>query len=202
MKVYFDPKSPFARKVRVMMREKGRLGDVEFVQVSGTPLDPGSIPVEDNPLGKIPVLKPGTGRAVYDSRVICRYLDEATGGGMYPSPPRLWDALTLEATADGIMDAAVLMVYEWRCRPEGIRSADWTGGQWSKIARALDALDSGWMGHLEGPDDIAHVAVACALGYLDFRHADRDWRSGRKALADWHGRYSTRESMAATVPTG
>ena len=88
----------------------------------GTPVAPGTMPVTRNPLGKIPVLEREDGPALYDSRVICRYLDDLAGGGLYPEKPRLWETLTLEATGDGMMEAAVLMVYEERTRPEEKRS--------------------------------------------------------------------------------
>jgi glutathione S-transferase len=120
--------------------------------------------------------------------------------GLYPAPPRLWDTLVLEATADGILDAAVLMVYEARIRPEELRYGPWVEGQWGKVSRALDTLEARWMDHLAGPLDIGHIAVGCALGYLDFRHAARDWREGRPALAAWAAGFGARASMTATAP--
>lgn len=132
--------------------------------------------------------------------MICRFLDARGSAGLYPDA-KLWEVLTLEATADGIMDAAVLMVYETRCRPEDMRSAEWVEGQWGKITRALDAVSERWMSHLAGPLDMSQIAVACALGYLDFRHPGRDWRGGRDALAAWSARFAERESMQATVPS-
>ncbi|MDZ4136270.1 MAG: glutathione S-transferase, partial [Paracoccaceae bacterium] len=108
--------------------------------------------------------------------------------------------LTLEATADGITDAAILMVYETRVRPEDKRFDPWVQGQWAKIARALDALESRWMSHLHGPLDIGQIALACGLGYLDFRHGTRDWRAGRPTLAAWEAKFAQRDSMKATAP--
>ena len=160
------------------------------------------MPVARNPLGKIPTLERDDGPALYDSRVICRYLDDLAGGRLYPEKPRLWETLTLEATGDGIMEAAVLMVYEERTRPEEQRFAPWVEGQWAKIARALDALEARWLAHLAGPLDAGQIAVGCALGYVDFRHAARDWRAGRPGLAAWEARFAARPAMQATRPVG
>ncbi len=200
MKLFSSQTSPFARKVRILLHETGQLEDVEIAAATGTPLDPQTMPLAQNPLGKLPALERGDGPAIYDSRVICRFLDARIGGRLYPPGNRLWETLTLEATADGIMDAAILMVYETRIRPEGKRFPDWVEGQWKKIARSVAAVDRRWISHLNAPLDMGQVAMACALGYLDFRHADRNWRFGNDALADWFNVISKRESFAATVP--
>jgi glutathione S-transferase len=200
LRLYSSPTSPYARKVRVLLHETGQAEAVELVPAAGTAVDPGTMPLARNPLGKIPTLERPEGLALYDSRVICRYLDDRGGAGLYPPPPRLWDTLTLEATADGILDAAILMVYEWRVRPDTLRFEAWVEGQWAKVARTLDAIESRWMPHLAGPLDIAQIAVGCALGYLDFRHGDRGWRQGRPALGAWYAAFAARPSMEATVP--
>ena len=200
MRLFHSPTSPYVRKVMVVLHETGQRGDVELVPAAGTPVDSGTMPIDRNPLGKIPALERDDGPTLYDSRVICRYLDAQSGGRLYPAAPALWDTLTVEATADGILDAAVLMVYEVRVRPEDIRFPAWVEGQWSKIARALDALETRWIAHLNGPLDIGQIAVGCALGYLDFRHGDRNWRAGRPALTTWEAGFSTRPSMQATRP--
>ena len=201
MRLYHSPTSPYVRKVMVLIAEAGIAG-VDIVAASGTPVDPGTMPVDHDPLGKVPVLVTAESRALYDSRVICRYLDSQAGAGLYPPPPLLWDTLTLEATADGMLEAAVLMVYESRVRPEDRRYEPWTEGQWAKIARALDVLESRWMDHLDGPLDMGQVAVACALAYLDFRHSSRPWRADHPDLAAWEAEFSARPSMLATQPAG
>lgn len=199
MKFYTNAASPFCRKVDVTLRETGQRDQVTDVPAAGTPLAPGTMPVAANPIGKIPVLERDEGPALYDSRVICRYLDDRAKAGLYPES-RVWDVLTLEATGDGICDAAVLMVYEARVRPEEIRFAPWVEAQWTKITRSLDALENRWMGLLNGPVNAGQIAVGCALGYIDFRHGGRDWRTGRPALTEWFANFSERPSMAATVP--
>lgn len=201
MKLFHNPASPFVRKVRVVLLETGQDGDVELVPAGGSPVDDANMPVSLNPLGKIPALARDDGPPLFDSRVICRFFDARAGAGLYPED-RLWETLTLEALADGVMDAAVLMVYEARCRPEDKRHAPWVEAQWTKVERALDALEAGWMDHLSGPLDAGQIAVGCALGYLDFRHGPRNWRNGRPALADWEAQLAGRDSMAATRPEG
>jgi len=200
MRLYFSPTSPYVRKVIVLLHETGQMDAVELVTGSGSPIDPGTAPLEANPLGKVPALERADGPALYDSRVICQYLDDRAGAGLYPQGARRWDTLTLEATGDGILDAALLMVYEGRLRPEELRFAPWVEGQWAKVDRALDVLETRWMAHLEGPLDAGQIAVGCALGYLDFRHDARGWRNGRPHLAAWYAGFAARASMKATVP--
>lgn len=191
--------SPFVRKVVVTLHETGQYDDVEHVDVATSPLVPDSKLVAANPVGKIPALVRPDGPTLYDSRVICRFLDARAGAGLYPES-RIWDTLTLEATADGILDASVLMIYETRFRPEEKVMMEWVEGQWGKVSRALDALNTRWMSHLNGRMDIGHIAVGCALGYLDLRHDARSWRTGRDGLAAWFEDFAKRDSMVATHP--
>lgn len=199
MDLYHAKASPFVRKVMVVLHETGQLDEVNVIPAHVTPLAPDAAAASANPLGKIPALARPDGPALYDSRVICRYLDVRAGGTLYPER-RLWETLTLEATADGIMDAAVMMVYEGRLRSEEHRSAEIVEAQWAKVMRALDAVEGRWMSHLGGPLDMGHISVACALGYLDFRHGARDWRGERAALAKWSEAFGARPSMEATRP--
>jgi glutathione S-transferase len=200
VKLFHAPASPFVRKVMVLLHEAKASDRVTLVPVSGNPLDPGTMPVDRNPLGKIPALERPDGPTLYDSRVITRYLDDLLKADLYPAPPRLWDTLTIEATGDGIAEAAVLMRYENTVRPEASRSAAWVEAQWAKIDRALSALEDRWMSHLAGPLDMGQISVGCALGYIEFRHADRDWRAAHPALASWWEPFSRRSAMEATAP--
>ncbi|MEM7597629.1 MAG: glutathione S-transferase [Pseudomonadota bacterium] len=199
MKLIAAKPSPFVRKVRVLILETGQTDDVEMVFIMPTPVAPDDQAVVANPTGKIPSLIRDDGPAIYDSRVITRYLDARVGAGLYPEA-RLWETLTLEATADAIMDAGVLMVYEHRVRPENMVSEAWVEAQWGKIERAVQAINERWMSHLQGPMDMSHIAVGCALGYLDFRQPDRDWRAGAADLAAWFDTFNAREAMQATRP--
>ena len=198
MTLLFAPTSPFVRKVRVLLLETGQ-DDIALQEVATTPVATAVEVAAANPVGKIPALIRDDGPTLYDSRVITRFLDARANSGLYPEH-QLWDTLTLEATAEGIMEAAVTMTYEKRMRPEEFQYEPWLDAQWAKIARALDALDTRWMAHLHGPLDMGQIAVGCALGYLDLRHGDRNWRKGRDVLAAWEARFAERESMRATVP--
>lgn len=200
MKLCYAAASPFVRKVMVVLHETGQLDDVDIMEVATTPVAPAADVSARNPLSKIPALELADGATLYDSRVICAYLDDRAGAGLYPPGAARWETLTLEATADGIMDAAVLAVYERRVRPEDKQFDGWIEAQWGKVAGGLSALNSKWMGHLNGPMDMGHIAVGCALGYLDFRHGDRDWRQGNDALAAWFKTFESRDSMAMTRP--
>ena len=198
--VYSSSTTPYGRKVLVAAAEMGLSDQVTVASASGTPLDPGTMPVAQNPLGKLPVLIRPDGGALYDSRVICRYLDQVSGAGLYPGGDALWDVLVLEALADGILDAALLIVYETRIRPEPLQFAPWVEGQWAKVARALDAVEADWLPDLQGGPTMGQIALGCALGYLDFRMSARGWRSGHPGLAAWFDGFAQRPSMLATAP--
>jgi len=112
----------------------------------------------------------------------------------------LWEVLTLEATAEAIMDASVSMTYEVRFREPGKVSEDWVEGQWRKVARSLVAIEARWLSHLSGPLDMAQIGLACALGYLDLRHDARGWRNLAPKLAEWEAEFAKRPSMQDTIP--
>lgn len=200
MKLYHSPMSPYVRKVMVLLHETGQVDDVVIEPASTKPTAPLAGLAAKNPLMKIPALERGDGATLYDSRVICAYLDDRAQAGLYGSGARRFEILTLEATADGILDAALALTYEGRLRPEEKRWDDWAEAQWRKVASACNALETRWMSHLSGPLDMGQIAVACALGYVDFRHGTRNWRQGCDALSTWYGRFSERASMRETVP--
>ncbi|WP_296421273.1 glutathione S-transferase [Pseudooctadecabacter sp.] len=199
MHLIMSPPSPYARKCRVMLRETGLIERVEEVQVSSSPLKSAAEILAANPTGKIPALVRADGPAIYDSRVITRYLDDQADAGLYPARS-LYELLTLEATADAIMDATVGMVYEVRLRPETRQSPEWLEAQWGKADRAIAAINSRWMSHLTGPLNAAQIAVGCALAYVDFRHADRNWQAGNETLAKWQADFAARPAMVETNP--
>ena len=196
MRLYTSPTTPFGRKIAVLLHEKSLLDRVALVLASGTPLEPGTMPVAHNPLGKIPVLVLEDGSAIYDSRVITRFLDDHFNLGIYPKDAALWAALTLEAAVDGMIESAVLMAYEVRLRPENRQFTPWIDAQWSKITRTLDMFEQA---NLSGDFDMPQIALACALSYLDFRHDARGWRNGRPNLAAWYQIQSARQSMVLTA---
>ena len=199
MQLLMAPASPFVRKVRVVLRETDQLGAVTEVNVSTSPIASDPVVVAANPTGKIPALIRDDGPAIYDSRVITRYLDARAKANLYPVNA-IWEVLTLEATADAIMDAAVLLIYEVRFRPTEMQSGDWMTGQWAKVTRGLDALEGRWLSHLAGPLHMGQIGTGCALGYLDFRHETYDWRVDRPGLAAWYAVFRQRPSMIDTAP--
>lgn len=199
MKLIYSSASPFVRKVHVVLHETGQMDQTELVEVMTTPVNSANEAVAANPSGKIPSLITDDGTALYDSRVICRYLDHQSGGTLYPADD-IWKMLTLEATADAILDAAVLMTYERRVRPDEMVFVPWIEAQWAKAERSIIALGNDWMDYLTGPLNIGQIGVGCALAYLDFRHADRDWRSSNPELATWFAAFGQRPTMQATQP--
>jgi len=201
MKLLVAGPSPFVRKVRVLIRETGQQDVVEEVDVVASPTGPDAALIAANPAGKIPALIRAEGPALYDSRVICRFLDDRAKAGLYPES-RLWETLTLEASADALMDAAVLMVYEDRFRNEGEKSQAWVDGQAAKIERVLEAVNTRWMSHLAGPLDMSHIAIGCALGYLDLRQPKNNWRARHDGLARWFTEFNARPSMVDTFFAG
>ncbi|MGB1177720.1 glutathione S-transferase [Lentibacter algarum] len=199
MQLISSQASPFVRKVHVVLHETGQSQDIEVIEAGTTPINTPDHVRAANPTGKIPALIRPDGPALHDSRVITRFLDARAKSGLYPEA-RIWEVLTLESMADAIMDAAVLITYEGRVRPEEQQSDVWKEAQWGKIRAALDVINTRWMSHLAGPLDASHIAVGCALGYLDFRHDARGWRTGVDALAKWNEAFQERESMQATAP--
>lgn len=198
MRLRFSTTSPFARKVRVVALETGQEAALELVKTVTT--DPASGLAQDNPLGKIPVLILDNGDKLYDSPVICEYLDSChQGTPLYPAAgPKRWTALRRQALADGMMDASVLRMYERR-RPENQRSSDWDAAQKARVVRGLAALEAE-AGQLGEQPDIGNLSVAVLLDYLDFRFSGENWRNGHAALAAWHKRFSARPSLATTMP--
>ncbi len=198
MKLRYSPTSPYVRKVSVVAIETGLDARIEHI-----PTDvraPNGELYRDNPLGKVPALITEGGELLYDSPVICEYLDSLHDGlKLFPPPggPR-WTALRRQALADGVMDAGVLVRME-TLRPEDEKSASWISRQQDKATRGLDALEDEARA-LGSACTIGHIAIGCALGFLDFRLPELDWRQGRPELARWNERFSTRASMTATVP--
>lgn len=198
MQLLISPASPFVRKVRVLLREIDLLTQVEEIDVSTSPLASDPTVMAANPIAKIPTLIRPNGPAIYDSRVITRFLNDHAVAALYPEA-RIWDVLTLEATADAIMEATLSMTYETWFRPEAQQSADWVNAQWAKAARAISAINDRWISHLSGPLNMGQIATACALSYVDLRHDMRQWRDGNTDLAAWHAEFSRRDSMMATA---
>lgn len=199
MKLHFNPASPYVRKVRVLAMETDLMGDMELALVTLAPTTPDANVNADNPIGKIPALVRDNGEALYDSRVICEYLDTLHDGPrMFPeSGEARWTAIRRQALADGMLDAAVGTRYETFLRPEALRWQDWVDGQMDKVRRGLDVLETETLGDTV---DIGTISIACALGYLDFRYPDEGWRDTRPALGAWYETFAARPSMTESAP--
>lgn len=202
MTLFHNPASPFVRKVLVLLHETGQQGRVALQLSQLTPVKPDHALIEDNPLSKIPALRLANGTVIHDSRVILDYLDHQHVGN--PLIPRdgasRWRRLTLASLADGIMDAAVMIRYETALRPVEKHWDEWLDAQRDKIRRALGLLEADAIAELASHFDVASISVACALGYLDLRHPDLEWRKANPQLAAWFAEVSVRPSMLETVP--
>ena len=162
MQLIYAAASPFARKVRVLAHETGLLARIELLDTTVLPTTLNEQVNARNPLGKIPVLLTDDGEALYDSRVICEYLDTLHDGPrLLPQDAARWSVLRLVALADGLMDAAVLVRYEKAARQPEQQSQAWLDGQLGKVKRALAELES-QAERLQGPVDMAQIGVACA----------------------------------------
>jgi len=201
MKLHFSPTSPFVRKCTVCAHELGLTERIERLPASAHPVQRDRRIIENNPLGKVPTLLTDDGQALYDSRVICEYLDSLAGGGrLFPADGAArWQALTLQALGDGVADAGVLVRYEDTVRTEGLRWPQWREAQFDKIGTSLAYLES-HVALLHDRVDIGSIAVACALGFLDFRYADFGWRERYPQVAAWAAQFNQRPSMQASQP--
>ncbi len=198
MKLRYSPTSPYVRKVSVVALETGL--DERIERIPTNVFDPSTDIAEHNPLGKVPTLITGGGETLYNSPVICEYLDSLHDGlKLFPPPGGArWTALRRQALGDGILDAGVLRLLEGR-RPETERSPAWIARQTAALTRGLDALEDEAEA-LDGTITIGHIAIGCALGWIDFRMPDDDWRSSRAALARWYESFARRPSIAESVP--
>jgi glutathione S-transferase len=197
MKLLWSPSSPYVRKVMIVAQELGMAGRIECVRAAVGPARLNPDVMAENPLNKIPTLVDGA-RVLFDSRVICEYLDALDGRNrMFPADPDArWTALRRQALADGLTEVAVLLRDEhWR--GDGHRSTAHLHAFPAKIAACFDALEAESLE--DGVPDIGHVAIACALSYVDFRLPEQEWRSGRPRLAEWERRFAERPSAAATA---
>jgi glutathione S-transferase len=195
----FSPSSPFVRKVRIAIALLGFDKDVTIERADTT--DPNDSLRKTNPLGKIPVLIIEDGSAVYDSRVILDYLDDRAGGGKIvprDSKARL-AALGLQALADGILDASILTVYEGRYRKPEMHEPKWLDLQSGKVSRALGVLEAA-PPPIDPMPNVGQIALACALGYRDFRFGG-SWRGEHPRLVAWLDNFAVRvPAFAATKP--
>ena len=200
MKLHWSPRSPFVRKVMVVLHEKDLLSQVDLVRsVVAMSVPPDPEVLHDNPLGKIPTLVLNGGKALFDSRVICEYLD-AFGSGARLIPTDFEDridCLRWQALGDGLTD--ILLLWRTEMARGEFRNDAISSGFDIKVRAALAALE-GEVARLQLQDfGLGHVAIVCALGQLDFRFADCGWRPAHPHLAAWYAGMQQRPSIAQNL---
>ena len=199
MKLHWSPRSPFVRKVMIVAHERGIADRLHCVRTVAEMTTPHAELMKDNPLSKIPTLVLDDGLALYDSPVICEYLDALDGDPkLFPQHGRARIvALRRQALGDGLLDLLVLARNErMRAQPSQAHLASAA----ARTAATLDHLEREAEALATSPLGVGHIAIGCALSYLDFRFAGQDWRRGRPRLANWHTSFVARPSVQATTP--
>ncbi len=198
MKLIYSTPSPYARKARVTAIETGMAGKMEMEDINPWADPEGYRNV--NPVGKVPALLRDDGPPLYQSNIVCEYIDAQAETKVFPDAGAArWIALRQLAAADGILDASVLNRMEGMFHEGDAASRKLIDRQELSVAEALKQLEEE-AADLEGPVTVGQIAVACALGYRDFRFADTDWRSGHPKLAEWYAEFSQRPSITDTDP--
>lgn len=201
MKLHWSPRSPFVRKVMVCAYETGVADKLQCVRTPVAMDRPNLTLLPDNPLSKLPTLVLDDGFALFDSSVICEYLDtQHDGDRLFPSENReRFVALQRQAFADGLLDVLLLWRQE-RNKPQQQQRPEWLASFAVKSAASLDALENAASSLRLETIQIGEIAIACVLSYYDFRLPDLRWREGRPQLSAWHEQFAKRESMRLTEP--
>ena len=201
MKLYWSSRSPFVRKAMVFAHEAGLANRIETVKTLVMMTQANRDLMRANPLGKIPTLITDDGRMLFDSFVICDYLDGLNSGGkLIPqAPEQRLPALRWHALGDNMLDNLILWLNELR-RPASQQSPEMLAALEAKIRSALDFIEGEATALGAAPLGIGHVAIAVALGYIDFRFPALSWRDGRPKIAAWHETFARRASFRETMP--
>ncbi len=201
MKLAYSSASPYVRKVMIVALECGLADRIEKQPTAVRPDQPNTALGRDNPLMKVPTLTTDGGEVLFDSRVICAYLDSLhSGRKLIPeSGGARWKALRLEAQGDGMTDAGILVRYESTLRPDAMRWKEWIDGQTLKVMQGLDALEKE-PEILAGDLTVGQIAIACGIGWMQFRSIFGDLFAGRPKLKAWFDKISERPSFKATIP--
>lgn len=198
MKIYFSPFSPYVRKCLVTGHELGLNDRIQLLPSNANPVQRDQEIIAKNPLGKVPTFFTDDGQVLYDSRVICEYLNDLAGGTLFPSAGKArWETLTLQSLGDGMLDACLLARYEDVARPEVLRWAEWRAAQLDKVETSLAHLEADPR-QLADRVDIGSLTMGCALWYLDLRFATLGWRDRYPRVAQWFAAFGQRPSMEAS----
>jgi len=200
MKLHWSPRSPFVRKVMIVAHERGVAERIACVRTVAAMTKPHAELMQDNPLSKIPTLVLDDGIVLYDSPVICEYLDSLRDGApkLFPSEPKARiTALRRQALGDGFLDMMVTLRNEReRAQPSEVHMAS-TAARKSAVLKSLEREAQALAA---APFGIGHIAIGCALSYLDFRFAEDDWRKDHPRIASWHREFAVRPSVRGTEP--
>ena len=201
MKLTFSPASPFARKVRICAIELGLIDKIELVSATVAPGTPNEAYAHDvNPLRRLPALILDDGTVLVDSFVICEYLDDLAGNKLIPaSGAARWKVKSEHSMLQGMLDAMLLCRYEKLLRPEALRWQVWYDDQWDRAWQGFARFEA-QPDVLARPLDITQIALACALGYADFRFPDCDWRDNFPKLAAFNEKMLQRPSVKVSIP--
>lgn len=201
MQIFFASTSAYVRKVMVCATVLGLADEVERLDSAAHPVVRDDRIAAFNPLAKVPALRTESGICLYDSRVICEYLNARAQGDVFPPEGEArWRSLARQALGDGVIDAALLARYEFSARPPEKQWQDWADAQLKKVAAALADIERQVSGFSDRPDDIGLIAIGCALGYLDFRFAELNWRADHPLTTAWFAIFDAHPAMAATRP--
>ena len=200
MKIFSTPASPYVRKVLVCAHELGLADRIDKLPGVVHPVHRNATIRKSNPIGQVPTFFTDDDMVLYDSRVICEYLNEIGDGQLFGAGAARWRILTDAALGDGLLGAALLARYEDVARPETLRWDAWRASQFEKITDAVDKIDGDAAGFGDRVD-IGTITFACGLSYMDFRFPDFDWRTAHPATVAWFARFSERRSMQLTPLT-
>lgn len=202
MKLLFAPTSPYVRKVMVCAQLTGQVQNIQLLESAAHPIRRDARIAAHNPLAKVPTLILEDGKSIYDSRVICEYLASLSDvGHIFPaSGSGRWAALGQQALGDGLLDAALLARYELTARPVAFQWPEWREALMTKVVACLAEIDAIAADLLTDDPSIGEITIGCALGYLDFRFPELDWRSQFGQAARWNEAFQALPAMQATRP--
>ena len=199
MKIFYSSASPYVRKVMIAADELGVVDRIERLPAAASPVNRDANIIEFNPLGQVPTFFTDDDQVLFDSRVICEYLNTTFNGKLFGDQQNRWAILTDHSAADGILGASLLVRYELLARPEALHWQAWLDGQFGKVTTGLQYFENK-AEQLDDRMDIVTITLACAFGYLDFRLDDYGWRKRFPKLSAWNDKFSNREIVAKTKP--
>ncbi len=202
LKLFYAPTSPYVRKVMVSAALLGLTDTIEKLSSAAHPIHRDTGIAAFNPLAKVPTAITEDGQVLFDSRVVCAYLDAIDGQhALFPVTGNAqWQALTWQSVGDGLLDAALLARYEVTARPREVQWQGWVDGQMTKIHACLAMIDKAADTLAISTPTIGEITLGCALGYLDFRFGQFDWRAAYPAAATWFQAFNATPAMVATIP--